>query len=145
MLRLSKKIEYSLMAMQFMAGRPSTVVSAKDISQAFGISPALVAKVLQALAKASLIRSYHGINGGYQLAKEAQFISIADVIRAVEGVDKAIVECQHDGNKPCDVLDNCTIREPLSVLQERINNTFTSMSVAELVTPRQHLVSLTLS
>lgn len=145
MLRLSKKVEYSLLAMQVMASKPADVVSAKDISQAFGISSALIAKVLQTLVRAGLVRSFHGVRGGYQLAKHAESISVADVINAIEGCDAAIVECQGEHHDTCEVLDICTIRKPLSELQQRINQTFASMSVAELATPHQTLVTLTLS
>ena len=145
MLRLSKKVEYSLLAMQFMASKPDEVVSAKDISLTFGISPALVAKVLQSLVRASLVKSYYGVKGGYQLARDASAISIADVIVAIEGCEAAIVECQHEHHDTCEVLTSCTIRKPLSLLQLRINDTFASMSVAELATPTPQLIPITLT
>lgn len=145
MLRLSKKVEYSLLAMQVMASKPEIVISSKDVSQAFGISPALIAKVLQALVHAGLVRSYHGMRGGYQLARDAKTISVADVINAIEGCEAAIVECQGDHHDSCDVMSICTIRKPLSILQQRINSTFASMTVAELAAPTNHHVSLTLS
>lgn len=132
------------MAMQLMACKPENVISAKDVSQEFGISAALVAKVLQTLVRAGLIRSYHGMRGGYQLAKPADEISVAHVIEAIEGDEHAIVECQGKDHATCEAHRTCTIREPLSILQERIANTFSSMSVAELASPHQ-LVSVTIS
>jgi Rrf2 family protein len=125
-----------------MAGRAGNVVSTKEVAARFEISAALVAKVLQALVHAGLVRSYHGANGGYELARHAAEISIADVIQAVEGNQAAIVDCQHDHDN-CDVKQNCTIREPLSILQERISATFASMTVAELA--NHNFVSVTLT
>ncbi len=143
MIRLSKKVEYALLAVQHMACRPGCVVSSKDIATTFNISLALVAKVLQALVHAGVVRSYHGVNGGYELAMPAQQISVADVMAAIEGSAAGIVDCQHSDHEICDVLQTCTIRKPLSILQERITATFASMSVAELANPS--LVNISLS
>ena len=145
MLKLNKKVEYGLMAVQHMAAKGQDVVSAKDVAEQFGISQALVAKVLQLLVRGDVVTSFHGANGGYTLARDASNISIADVIYAIEGRQGALVECQdHDGTEDCSVHENCTIRQPLSILQERINSTFATMTVAELADQR-HLIQLEVS
>lgn len=141
MLRLSKRVEYGLLAVQAMSCAPECIVSAKDIARRFDISLALVAKVLQQLVRAELVTSFHGTNGGYTLARKANQVSVADVINAIEGADASIVNCQEHSADECSVLDSCTIREPLSVLQLRIQETLASMSVAEL-TPINQLVQL---
>ena len=133
MIKLSKKVEYALMAAQHMAAHPGVVVSAKDIAANFEVSQALVAKVLQSLVRADIVRSYHGANGGYELLADAAKTSIADVIEAVEGKHGAIVQCQEIDHVGCEVHESCTIREPLAIMQERINATFATMSIAELV------------
>lgn len=135
MLKLSKKVEYALLAVQYMAGRQGSVVSAKDVALRFDISLALVAKVLQSLVRAGLVVSYHGANGGYALARNASDISIADVIHGVEGRHAAIVDCQDHTSGDCCTHETCTIREPLTILQERINDTFRTMNVSELSSP----------
>lgn len=132
MLRLSKKVEYALLAMQLMAARPHNVVSAKDISVRFNISAALVAKVLQALTKAGLVQSYYGVNGGYELARSADTISVQNVVQAIEGPHTGIVDCQVTPNGSCSVLPHCTIQQPLAVLHHRLESTLASMTVAEL-------------
>ena len=135
MVKLTKKVEYALLAVQEMARRAGDVVSAKDIAIRFDISQALVAKVLQTLAQKNIVRSFHGVNGGYELAMDPSMISIADVMEAIDGRQGAIVECQDHDEDHCSVHVTCTIKEPLSILQERINATFSSMSVAELAFP----------
>jgi Rrf2 family protein len=132
MLKLSKKIEYGLLAVQHMAVAQGKVVSAKDVAETFGISQALVAKVLQSLVREGIVTSFHGANGGYTLTRPAEKVSVADVIHAIDGHEAGIVECQHHDGTDCSVHETCTIRKPLTVLQERINATFAAMSVAEL-------------
>lgn len=142
MLKLSKRVEYALFAVQMMAHRPGDIVSAKDVAARFDISFTLVSKVLQQLVRAGYVRSYQGVQGGYALAVPATDISIADIIQAVEGGSGAIVNCHGSEEHDCSQSSCCTIREPLSVLQERIDDTFRSMSVAELARPS--LVSITI-
>ena len=64
------------MAMKHLAERSSVgALSAKDVSDAYGIPPEALAKILQRLAKAGLLQSQHGTNGGYMLARPANTIS----------------------------------------------------------------------
>ena len=144
MLRLSKRVEYGLLAVQDMARRPDTVVSAKDVADRHAISQALVAKVLQQLVRAGVVRSYAGVNGGYALAHDPTAVSIDQVIKAIEGSSAALVDCQDADDHDCSVHEHCTIKAPLAILQERINATFRSMSLAELALPR-HFVQLEVS
>lgn len=144
MLKLSKRIEYALLAVQEMARKQGSIVSAKDIAERFDISFTLLAKVLQQLVHAGYVRSYHGVHGGYELVVASDRLSVADVIVAVDGRKSALVECQDEGDHGCASVGTCTIREPLAVLQERITSTFASMTVQELAQPPV-LVSLSLN
>ena len=70
MLRLTKKADYGLMALKFLAEHGDTPsLSAKDIAEAYGIPPQLLAKILQRLTKAGLLKSHAGTNGGYALSR----------------------------------------------------------------------------
>ena len=84
MLKLTKKADYGLIAMRYLAENPGSC-SAKDVAEAHGIPAELLAKILQKLVKAQLLRSHHGVNGGYVLARDARTISAFDVIKAIEG------------------------------------------------------------
>ncbi len=80
MLRLTKKADYGLMALKYLAEQPGNATgaiaqSAKDIAEAYHIPPPLLAKILQTLARAGLLVSHAGTNGGYALARPANQIS----------------------------------------------------------------------
>jgi Rrf2 family protein len=88
MLRLTKKADYGLMALKYLAEQANTshgAQSAKDIAEAYHIPPQLLAKILQTLAKAGILISHAGTNGGYALARAAEDISAFEVIRAIDG------------------------------------------------------------
>lgn len=120
--------------MQKIAEQRGEVVSAKEIAEKYGISFELLSKILQKLMKSGLITSQQGVRGGYVLAKIPNFVSIADVIEAIEG-KPSLTECGDnnlDEDCGCQV-HRCTIRSPLKKIQDRINIAFSSMSIAEMI------------
>jgi Rrf2 family protein len=132
MLRLTKKADYGLMALKYLAEHLETPsVSAKDIADTYGIPPQLLAKVLQRLAKVGLLRSHAGMNGGYALSKAANTITAFEVIHAIDG-PLFITSCTK-GSKSCEVEPNCTVKEPLARVNESIANVLRNITVNDLV------------
>ena len=67
MLKLTKKVEYALIALQEMQLKDNDVVTnAKELSDKFDISISLLAKVLQQMARNNIVKSIHGHGGGYR-------------------------------------------------------------------------------
>ena len=86
MLRLSKKVDYALMAMKHLAGRPDAAsASAREIAEQYDIPVELLAKVLQSLARRVLVTSLQGTRGGYRLARPTAQITVAEIIQAIDG------------------------------------------------------------
>ena len=88
MLRLSKKADYALIAMNHLAQRQGGAVasaSARDIAERYDIPIELMAKVLQRLVRTGLLVSTQGTRGGYTLGRSSGSISVADVIQAIDG------------------------------------------------------------
>lgn len=132
MLRLTKKADYGLMALKYLAEHSDAAsLSAKDIAEAYHIPPQLLAKILQRLAKVGILRSHAGMNGGYSLLKPSREISAFEVIHAIDG-PLFITSCgpSHSG---CDLTDSCTIKEPLSRVNDSISGLLKSISIADLV------------
>ncbi len=135
MLSFSKKIEYGLIALRYMASLgEGELVPAKEISDKYRISYELLAKVLQKLTKAGIINSFYGVNGGYALAKPPDKIKLSEVIQALEGKSHInIVTCNTTDPESCDIFDRCTIKTPLSKIQSVINNMFNEISISEIL------------
>ena len=140
MLRLTKKADYGLMALKFLAEHAEQVsVSARDIAEAYHIPPQLLAKVLQRLAKVGILRSHAGMSGGYSLLKNPREISAFEVIRAIDG-PLFITSCgtsQHS----CDLTDSCTIKEPLARVNDSISGLLQNISIADLAEPAADAVA----
>lgn len=130
MLRFTKRADYGLMAMHYIAVHDAAgTVSAKRIAEEFSIPPELMAKILQRLAKRGLIESQNGPKGGYSLSRRPAEITVGEVIRALEGPIK-IVSCLESGD--CAQIERCTLRRPVHRLQAAISQVLDTMSLAEL-------------
>ncbi|HXE79591.1 MAG TPA: Rrf2 family transcriptional regulator [Vicinamibacterales bacterium] len=131
MLRLSKKADYALIALSYMAapGQRKTV-TAREVAERHDIPVELLAKVLQRLVRAGVLTSIQGIRGGYQLARGAGAISVADVVEAIDG-PLMLTACA-DRADSCEQYDKCGIRDPLHRIRERIVSALHECSVAEL-------------
>jgi Rrf2 family protein len=131
LLKLTKKADYALMAMKHLAEHPArTSRSAKDVADAFGIPPEALAKILQRLAKAGLLQSQHGINGGYTLARAANTISAFEVIQAIDG-PLFITSCVTVRGE-CGQSDRCNIREPLRKVNESIEAVLKRIKISHM-------------
>ncbi len=136
MLRLTKKADYGLMALKFLAEQPDSFsLSAKDIAEAYHIPPQLLAKILQRLTKVGLLRSHAGMNGGYALSRSAKEISAFEVIRAIDG-PFFITSCVTVSGS-CDLTDSCTIKEPLRRVNESISDVLKNIRISDLVDQEQ--------
>jgi len=131
MLKLTKKADYGLMALKYLAEHPEAPAqSAKDVADAYGIPAQLLAKILQQLTRAGLLRSQAGMNGGYALARQAATISAFEVILAIDG-PFFITSCSK-GKKGCELTSNCTIREPLARVNETIAGVLKGITIEDL-------------
>jgi Rrf2 family protein len=152
MLKLTKKADYGLMALKYLAEHPDlSALSAKEVADAYGIPAQLLAKILQLLTKHGLLRSHAGMNGGYALARDSREISAYEVILAIDG-PFFITSCVK-GAMSCELTPSCTIKEPLARVNETIAGVLKSISIHDLaeyeqppkrVTDAHGLVALTL-
>lgn len=135
MLRLSKKADYALIAMRHLVahGGAETSVSAREIAEAYTIPAELLAKVLQRLVRSRLLVSVQGTRGGYRLAGDAQAMTVADVIQAIDG-PVSLTACSPDDHA-CDQFERCEIRDPLWKIKSRIVDALATVSLAELAEP----------
>jgi Rrf2 family cysteine metabolism transcriptional repressor len=134
MVRLSKKVEYGLIAIGHIATRSrGELVTAKEIAGSYKIPYELLAKVLQRLTKAGLIVSTQGVHGGYMLARNPREIPVAMIIHAIEGTTPMIAQCMSEGPDSCTVFTVCTIKSPLTKVQANIEQAFNTMTLSEIV------------
>ncbi|MGH3071582.1 MAG: RrF2 family transcriptional regulator [Gaiellaceae bacterium] len=84
-MRVSAKVDYALRALAELAASPPGHVKAERLATAQDIPLKFLENILLELRRSEIVASQRGAEGGYRLAKPAAEVSLADVIRAVEG------------------------------------------------------------
>jgi Rrf2 family protein len=85
-MRVSAKADYAIRAaVELAAGEGKGPVKGEQIARAQSIPPKFLENILLELRHAGLVQSQRGAEGGYWLARPAAEITLAEVIRAVEG------------------------------------------------------------
>jgi Rrf2 family protein len=119
-IRLSKRTDYGFLAIQHLMMAPTGEYrSAREIAARHNIPPALMAKLLQRLARKGLVASHHGIKGGYQIARPASEINLRQIIEALEG-PVTIVDCRHASSEECRRAGTCDGCRPGRAVQKKI-------------------------
>ena len=132
LVKFSKKLEYSLIALNHLAGSGSEVTRVRDISEKYNIPHDLLAKILQKLKKEGILESVQGVNGGYKLSRLLSEIPLMDLYGFIES-NTGIVECMQDDVSSCDVSVNCTIKDPMSKMQTEFENLLKTKMVSDFV------------
>ncbi len=133
MLRIGKLTDYASVVMAKLAEYPGDCLSASQVAEVTRLELPTVAKVLKNLARSGLIESVRGVNGGYQLHEPADSISVAAIIRAMEG-PIALTEC---GLEPglCSREHDCSLKGNWQRIGEMVELALESLSLADLAAP----------
>jgi Rrf2 family protein len=132
-LRISRKIDYGLRAMIYLASIPDeAVVPFREIGRKMAVPEDFLAKILKQLVDQGLVRSTRGPRGGYALGRPAADISFLDVIEAVEG-PVALNVCLDD--EGCLREPSCTMASVWREGQEKMLEVYRQARLSELRLP----------
>ena len=131
MLRISRLTDYGTVVLAHLAGDFASVCSASDVAAATGIASPTVSKLLKSLARAELVISTRGANGGYRLARNPRLISAADVIDALEG-PVSITECSA-ADSHCDYEHICSVGSAWKRINIAIRDALDEVTLIDLL------------
>jgi len=134
-LQISRKIDYALRAMIYLASVDTArVLPFREIARQVDVPEDFLAKILKTLADAGLVLSQRGARGGYKLAKEPREISFLDVIEAVEGPVSLNICLDSDAadHETCRVAPACTMLSVWREGQERMLEVYRRSTLADL-------------
>ena len=122
------------LALHAQEGRPTTV---RDIAERTGLPQPYLEQILLALKGAGLVRSKRGVGGGYVLARDPSEISLASIIRAVDGpiVLGDFSEPHTDG--ACDHEGQCVLLNLWHVVGDEMRRLLEGYSLADVATMAQ--------
>lgn len=134
----SDACEYGLRATIWLAQRPEQPHKVREIAAETRASPGYLVKVLQRLAKAGILSTQRGAQGGFTLKREPSDLTVLEVINAVDPIER-IHTC------PLELDDHgaglCPLHRQLDDAIAQIENTFGSITVAALLSRHSSLQS----
>ncbi len=120
--------------------RRATKLSATMLSAETGVPLPTAQKLMGRLAGAGLFASTRGAAGGFELARAADAISLADIIEAVEG-PIALTTCVDDLRHDCALEQACKVKPHWGVVNEAVRGAFAGVRL-RLATPAPFVLSL---
>jgi Rrf2 family protein len=130
--KMNKKMEYALMALRLIAGKPvGSLTSAKEVSDQMHIPFEVTARVLQALSARGLLKAEYGVGGGYSLARSLDDVSIHDLSEMLEG-HTILTKCL-GVDDPCEISATCNIAAPVTRLNQKVQDFYKSISLNEVL------------
>src|SRR5215216_5879060 len=87
MLRLSKKADYALISLGYLAERPDQVVSAREIAERCRLPLPLLMNILKVLHQRGILKSSRGASGGYRIASDLGRLSLMELSGILENAD----------------------------------------------------------
>lgn len=130
-LRISAKTDYAVRAVAELAATDGRrLVKAEAISQAQAIPLRFLLNILNELRHARIVRSHRGADGGYQLARPADEITVADVVLAIEGSLTTV-----QGAYPEELVYRGpaeSVADVWRAVDERLHEVLASISVADV-------------
>jgi Rrf2 family iron-sulfur cluster assembly transcriptional regulator len=134
-MRLTTKGRFAVTAMIDLAMQGGKEpVTLAEISERQKISLSYLEQLFGKLRRRALVSSVRGPGGGYQLARKAEQLSVAEIIRAV---DEPIDATQCGGRENCRDDRKCLTHDLWASLNERIFDYLNSVSLAQLVAKAQ--------
>ncbi|AZV56207.1 Rrf2 family transcriptional regulator [Clostridium sp. AWRP] len=133
-MKLSTKGRYGVKAMVDLAihysDEPSSI---KSISERQNISEYYLEQLFSNLRKSNLVKSIRGAQGGYILNREPKDITVADIMKVLEGPIE-ISDCVDENNESsCSNMDCCATRLLWSRIKESIEDVMKSTTLQDMV------------
>ena len=131
-MRLTSLADYAVVMMAAAARHPGGArLSATLLAEETGVPLPTAQKLMGRLASAGLLSSTRGTGGGFRLAREADGISLADIIEAVEG-PIAMTTCVDETRHDCALLGSCQVKPHMSTVNGAVRGALQGVSLQSL-------------
>ena len=133
MFKLAKLTDYGIVLMGYMAKGNGESRAARELATISGLPLPTVSKVLKSRSRGGLLVSHRGKKGGYTLAMDPKDISIAEMIRVMEG-PVHLTECSNGhASTPCEMEDHCPVRTNWQAINDVVFEALTAFTLAQML------------
>lgn len=136
-MKLTRFTDYSLRVLIYLGLKDDGRVTIREISEAYGISRNHLMKVVSLLTRLGYLDARRGPGGGIALARPAEEINVASVVRDMED-DLNLVECFCKGGK-CIIKPVCELKSILSQALNAYLETLEGYTLSDLLKPKAEL------
>lgn len=130
-MQITREKDYAIRCVCYLAGKKGEVAMVDEIARSKNIPKSFLAKILQRLVKAKIVKSLRGVKGGFQLARKPKEISLLDVIEAIEGpivMNKCAIN-----SRMCDFSDTCSVHPVWVGVTKMLENRLKKTDFASLI------------
>ena len=128
---ITRDTDYAVRALCHIACQNERIVSVSELVRKLKIPRPFLRKILQALNKFGILKSYKGSGGGFLLAKPAGKIYLTDLMSIFQGVLE-INECIFK-KRICPNRGICVLRGKINLIQKRVLSELNSINIASLL------------
>lgn len=132
-MRISMFTDYSLRVLIQAAVRHPNKVTIDEVATAYGISRNHLIKVINALGRAGFLVTQRGRSGGFTLARPADRISVADVVKFGED-GQPMAECFDTAANACVITPACRLKGMLAEARRAFFEVLDRYTVADICT-----------
>ena len=135
---LNRKTYYGIQSLLFIARNKSEKLTPiTEITESLKISRKFLEKILSELRHEGIVRSKKGRSGGYSINKDLDSISLADIVRILEG-PIALLPCAshrfYESCKECLTPDKCSLQDALVGVRNDTVHSLKSIKIQDLLT-----------
>ncbi len=131
-MQLTSFTDYGLRSLMYLAARPQSTCSVREIADYYGISRNHLVKVIHRLAQTDYIISSKGKGGGIRLAEHTETCRLGDIVRSLEP-SMHLVECFEPSSNSCCISEACQLKHYLFEAQNRFLESLNQYTLADTV------------
>lgn len=140
-MRLTAHTDYALRVLIYLGVDPERLTTIREISERYDISRNHLMKIVNKLGQAGFVETVRGKHGGLRLGRQPETIVIGDVVRHMED-NFHIVTCFNHDQPNCQIDQACILSDVLQTALDQFLAVLDRCTLADLVTPKAHLVTL---
>jgi Rrf2 family protein len=134
-MQITREADYAIRCVLYLSEPQGEVIMVDKIAKAKKIPKSFLAKILQKLTKAGIVKSFRGVKGGFQLVKKPQAISLLDVIEAIDG-PVAMNRCAID-KRMCSLSNECSVHPVWVELRKEVEARLRKTDFKKLITVKR--------
>jgi Rrf2 family protein len=133
-MQMTRESDYAIRCVYYLCARQDRVTMVGEIAREMCVPRTFLAKIVQKLARAKIIKSHRGVRGGFRLARRPRDISLLDVMEAVEG-PVAMNVCALD-RALCGLGPDCPLQPTWVEVRKKVEGILRKKNFARILPPQ---------